>query len=197
MALKRIGSPYRRSGSGGGYGGGPRAPKANSSKRAKSRPFQKNSVFIIMPFTGENVSETYKCIKEECAKLRLKATRVDESLGSTEIVEEIYRGIRRAEFIICDLTLQRPNVYYELGYAHGVGNKPLDLFVIAREGTQLHFDVAGLHVQFFSGTRELRQLIRNRFKPMVRERRRLDSRRAAHSERLAVPKGNGEPPEDA
>ena len=40
--------------------------------------------------------------------------------GSLDDISEL---ILKAEFIVCDLTLERPNVYYELGYAHGAGNR--------------------------------------------------------------------------
>jgi hypothetical protein len=53
----------------------------------------------------------------------LHASRVDENVGSGIVIREISELIERAEFIICDLTLERPNVYYELGDAHGAGNE--------------------------------------------------------------------------
>ena len=73
----------------------------------------------------------------------MNAVRVDENVGSGLVVGEITKLIEDAEFIICDLSLERPNVYYELGYAHGVGNEANDILLIAKEGTNLHFDAPG------------------------------------------------------
>ena len=136
--------------------------------------YNRNEVFVIMPFTGNECAETYECIKDECARLGLFATRVDENVGSASILEDIRDGIIAAEFIICDLTLERPNVYYELGYAQGVGNEPLDIFLIARSGTDLHFDISGFRIELFKSTEHLRQLIRTRFRRMVEKRRSME-----------------------
>ena len=48
-------------------------------------------------------------------------------------------GIRNSQFVIADLTLEKPNVYREVGYAWGA-KKPVIL--LAREGQRLHFDLS-------------------------------------------------------
>lgn len=110
--------------------------------------FEQGLVFVVMPFRGQEMADVYTAIKDECKKLKLKAARVAESSGSGLIIREITDFIERAEFVICDLTSERPNVYYELGYAHGVGNEAINILLIAKEGTALHFDIAPLRVQY-------------------------------------------------
>jgi nucleoside 2-deoxyribosyltransferase len=48
------------------------------------------------------------------------AARVDEIEHSGKITELILEKIEKSRFLVCDLTAERPNVYYELGYAHGL-----------------------------------------------------------------------------
>lgn len=130
--------------------------------------FISDLVFVIMSLRGEEVQEVYASIKDECSKIALNAIRVDENIGSGFIIKEIITLIEKAEFIICDLTHERPNVYYELGYAHGVGNQPLNILLIAKEGTILHFDIAPLRVQYYRSTEHLRSIVANNLKEMVR-----------------------------
>jgi hypothetical protein len=94
--------------------------------------FEPNLVFIIMSFVGEGMDEVYSAIQDECKKLHLNPKRVDENVGSGIIIKEIKDLIEKAEFIIIELTHERPNVYYELGYAHGVGNEASDILLVAR-----------------------------------------------------------------
>lgn len=130
--------------------------------------FEPNTVFVIMPFTGEEMREAFSAIKDECSKLNLKATRVDENVGSGFVIREITELIEDSEFIICDLTNERPNVYYELGYAHGVGNESTDILLIAKEGANLHFDIAPLRVQYYRSTEQLRSIVASSLKEMIR-----------------------------
>ena len=112
--------------------------------------FEKGLVFVIMPFQGQEMNDAYAIIIDECKKIGLNAIRADESTGSGHVIREITDLIERSEFIICDLSNERPNVYYELGYAHGVGNESMDILLIAKEGTVLHFDIAPLRVRYYS-----------------------------------------------
>jgi hypothetical protein len=134
--------------------------------------FERGLVFVIMPFRGTDMDDVYSALKDECRKLQLKATRVDENTGSGFVIREITDLIERAEFIICDLTNERPNVYYELGYAHGVGNEAMDILLIAKEGTALHFDIAPLRVQYYSTTENLRSIVSSNLKSMIKATRR-------------------------
>ena len=134
--------------------------------------FVPNLVFVVMPFTGQDMQEAYTAIKDECMKLGLTAKRVDENVGSGFVIREITDSIEKAEFIICDLTHERPNVYYELGYAHGVGNEASDILLIAREGTNLHFDIAPLRVQYYRSDEHLRSIVASNLKEMIRVTRR-------------------------
>lgn len=132
--------------------------------------FEPNLVFVAMAFSPE-MDEVYSAIKDECKKQRLKAVRVDEKPGSALIIREIIELIEKAEYIIFDLSLERPNVYYELGYAHGAGNDGLDIFLVANTSAKIHFDIVPLRIEKYSSTEELRKLISTKFKAMVREDR--------------------------
>ncbi len=133
--------------------------------------FEEGLVFVIMPFRGQDMADAYGAIKDECKKLRLRAKRVDENTGSGFVIREITDLIERSEFIVCDLTHERPNVYYELGYAHGVGNEALDILLIAKEGTILHFDIAPLRVQYYSSNEHLRAILSSNLKAMIKATR--------------------------
>lgn len=135
--------------------------------------FDPNTVFVIMPF-NKGLKKVYNCIKDECSKLGLLVKRADEIPGSGRVAEEIRENLIRSEFIICDLTIDRPNVYYELGLAQGVGNEPLDIFLIAKEGTDLHFDVESFRVRYYRSTKDLRTMITTQFVEMVCARRKKE-----------------------
>ena len=116
-----------------------------------------NTVFIIMPFDKSYI-DTYDAISRAVkrAHKKLRVQRVDEIPGANAISDEIHRSIRTALLIICDLTAERPNVYYELGFAKGMNKR---LICIAREGTTIHFDAYGMKTLFFGSLRELEDML--------------------------------------
>jgi hypothetical protein len=134
--------------------------------------FIRGLVFVIMPFTGQAHIESYAAIQQECEKLGLRAVRADEAVGSKVVLADITAMIEDAEFIICDLSDERPNVYYELGYAHGVGNQAAEILLIAKADTSLHFDIAPIRVRFYSSLEELRLLVGTQLAAMIRTTRR-------------------------
>lgn len=52
--------------------------------------------------------------------------------GDYRITDRILASIQRAGLVVVDLTQDRPNVYFELGYARGLGKT---VVTIMREGT--------------------------------------------------------------
>lgn len=134
--------------------------------------YDEGLVFLMMPFVSEDSRQVFEAIRDECAGLGLRVTRVDEGGGSGFIIREVTALIEQAEFIICDLSHERPNVYYELGYAHGCGNEADDILLIARAGTRLHFDIAPLRVHYFESIPSLRSIVRHQMERMIRTTRR-------------------------
>ena len=157
-----------------------RVPRPRTNSRGRAR---KNLVFVIMSFGADSSHEIYWAIKEECSGQGLEAFRVDENVSSGFILKEILELIERAEFIICDLSDERPNVYYELGYAHGVGNRPSNILLLAKAGTCLHFDIVPLRVHHYGSTEDLRITMRTTFAELVEAKRsgRRRSRPRGHS----------------
>lgn len=102
-------------------------------------PAKKKCVFVAMPF-AEEFEDVYQFgIYGTVRKCGYVCEKVDESVFAGSIVDRIIDGIQNASFVIADLTLEKPNVYLEVGYAWGM-KKPV--LLVAREGQRLHFDLS-------------------------------------------------------
>jgi hypothetical protein len=133
--------------------------------------FESGLVGVAMPFKGQRSDEVYAVIRDVCLGLDLRPQRVDEYSHSGIVLRDIADLIERSEFLIFDLTGERQNVYYELGYAHGVGNMAEEVLLIAEEGTALHYDIAALRVHFFKTPAELRVTLERVLSELVRRAR--------------------------
>jgi hypothetical protein len=69
------------------------------------------------------------------------AYRVDEIPAPDNVIAATRRHIGDADFVIADLSGQRPNCYYEVGYAHALGRPVIHLM---RASEEPQFNVAGL-----------------------------------------------------
>lgn len=127
-------------------------------------------VGVAMPFEGTEWDDVFSAIKSECQKLGLRAQRVDEYVASGIVLKDIGELIENSEFLVIDLSLERQNVYYELGYAHGVGNDAKDILLIALKGTKLHYNVSGLRVHYYEGVDQLRTILARGLHAMIEAR---------------------------
>jgi len=68
-----------------------------------------------------------------------KVERLDHTRHNEEIVHKILADIRRANFVVVDLTMQNHGAYFEAGYAMGLG-RPVIRTVRKDELANVHFD---------------------------------------------------------
>lgn len=120
-----------------------------------------NTVFVIMSFANEPaLKDALYTFKTVCGEHQYQCNTVSEGNTHQRILPEIWKQIRGCAFTIVDLSpsgnppLPRPNVYYELGFAEGIG-KPL--IVTAKEGTELPFDTKDIPVIMWDGQESLRE----------------------------------------
>ncbi len=112
---------------------------------------KKPSVFCVMKFEQAFDDLYQDVIKPQSEKLGLEAIRADENYASTPIINDIIREIQAASVIICDITMDNPNVFYELGYAHAL-RKTTILLADRQKRTNLPFDVSGYRTIFYENT---------------------------------------------
>ncbi len=125
-----------------------------------------NSVFILMSMDPANPSleDVVNAIKETCTTFELQALRADDVEHQDEITDVILENIRCSEFLIADLTGERPNVYYEVGFAHALGKRPI---LFRRAGTPLHFDLSVHNVPEYRNVTDLRQRLSRRLEAIL------------------------------
>ena len=77
------------------------------------------------------------------------------------IDDQIVARIREARFLVADLTQHRAGVYYEAGFAHGLG-KPVIFLVREDHQDEVHFDASHYNHIIWTDESDLRSKLTNR-----------------------------------
>ena len=130
---------------------------------------QAGSAFIAMPIDSDDdqLVDVLEAIKTAAADCGITAERVDEVESNQRITTRILESICKAEFVIVDLTNERPNVFFEAGFAHGLGKLPI---YVARAGTTIHFDIKDYPIITFRNMKQLKEGITKRLIALTGER---------------------------
>ncbi len=144
----------------------PRPWRAADFQAPAQDAVEPGSVFVLMPMDPrkpelEDVSEA---IKEVCAEYELRAFRADDLQHQEQITKVILEKIRTSEHLIADLSLGRPNVYYEVGYAHALNKRPI---LYRAAGTKLHFDLVVHNVPEYENVTDLKRKLRERLQAVL------------------------------
>ena len=138
-------------------------PSVAVGDEVKKKP---NTAFIIMPIdpSKPDLLDVLNSIKEICAKFSIGAVRADEIEHQQQITDVVLQQIRECEFLIADLSLERPNVYYEIGYAHAIGKRPI---LFRKKGIPLHFDLSVHNAREFENVTELKNKLESYFEEVL------------------------------
>jgi hypothetical protein len=126
-----------------------------------SQSYRPNTAFIMMPIdkTNPENEDVYGAYKECFSKFGVKAVRADEIEHEDVITKRIIEEIRTSEFLVGDLTNERPSVYYEIGYAHSHGKR---VIMYRKAGTSIHFDLAAYNCPEYKNITELKSILMKR-----------------------------------
>ena len=108
--------------------------------------FRALSAFVVMQFTSPFDELFEEVILPVCAEAGIEAYRASDIYRPGVVLQSITQGLTESSVIIAEITPVNPNVFYELGYAHGL-RKPVIL--LAERDTPLPFDVSGYRVIFY------------------------------------------------
>lgn len=111
---------------------------------------QRPKAFVVMQFSDQFNALYGDVIKPTCEKFGFDVVRADDIYNSGLIIQDIVRSIRESSFVIADITPDNPNVFYEVGYAHGIGKTTI--LLSDRRRDKLPFDVSGFRTLFYDNT---------------------------------------------
>ena len=100
--------------------------------------FEPKKLFVLMPFAPEFNAVYEWGIKAAADILDLECIRSDEIQHNKDAICIICQNIQSSEFVLADLTDRNPNVFYELGLAHGFGR---EVILITQNRAELPFDL--------------------------------------------------------
>jgi tetratricopeptide (TPR) repeat protein len=113
--------------------------------------------FVIMPFgrkkladgTEVDCDDVYKRLLEPAiAAAGLNPHRADADRRGGSIHLDMFQDLLLSEFVVADLTMDNPNVWYEIGVRHALRSGGTVMTYAARD--RLPFDIAGQRMQRYT-----------------------------------------------
>lgn len=123
-------------------------------------------VFVVMRFGDIQLDSAYEgVIRPTADAFGFKALRIDELQDSGKITDQVLEHIARSKYVLADLSGERPNCYYEAGFAHALGKQ---LILTIRRSDNIHFDLSGYRFIIWETEADFRRALRRRFADLER-----------------------------
>jgi len=126
--------------------------------------------FVAMAFDSSlDEAYDYGILPAVSADSRYQAIRMDRVPHNEKICDKILAEIRQAQFVIADVTLGKQGVYFEAGFAIGLG---LPVIWTCREDRQqdMHFDTRQYNHILWTSPQDLREQLRDRILATIGKR---------------------------
>ena len=134
------------------------------NKRRRNIP--SSQAFVAMWFS-EEMTEVYDdVISPAIVDAGFTPTRIDRKHFNDDIMDQIIISIRESRFVVADFTGHRGGVYFEAGFALGMG-LPLICTCKADDFEKAHFDVNHRNMIVWKDEADLRRLLTDRIKATI------------------------------
>jgi guanylate kinase len=143
-----------------------RLTEALMAKYRNSPAVDDSLIFVLMSFNPNNpvLVDYYHAMQRAVNNLNmgLRCINLDEFKDSIKITDEAKKNIEICRLAIVDLTENKQNVFYELGFAHGIKKKCV---ITAYSETELHTYPKEYKILLYNNAdtleRELEKVLRN------------------------------------
>lgn len=122
--------------------------------------------FVAMWFDSSMDSVWKKAIAKAIVDAGFIPRRIDNKEHNNKICDEIVAEIRKSKFVVCDFTGQRGGVYFEAGFALGLG-LPVIWACKSDEVDNLHFDTRQYNHIVWDKEEDLYEKLLNRVKATI------------------------------
>ncbi|MBI2069929.1 MAG: hypothetical protein HYT79_04945 [Elusimicrobia bacterium] len=135
-------------------------------EKIKAGNIASRTCFVAMSF-DPSLDKNYKDgIHPAIKELKFEPLRIDRKEHNNRIDDEIIAGIRQCRFMVADFTGQRGGVYFEAGFAEGLGRQVIRCCQ-SDEKDNLHFDVNHYSFIFWDSSQDLKEKLKNRIAATV------------------------------
>ncbi len=128
--------------------------------------FNPRLVFTLIPFSEKFLDVYNMGVKPVVESLKLAPMKADEMQHSRDILcGSICQPIQESRLIIADLSGRNPNVFYELGLAHGFEK---EIVLIVNNIEDVPFDLRGMNIIIYKNVSELCKKLKKRIVAIIK-----------------------------
>jgi nucleoside 2-deoxyribosyltransferase len=120
-----------------------------------------SQAFVAMWFDNKMTSAYDMGIAPAIRGAGYEPIRIDRTTHAEKIDDRIIAEIRRSLFVVADFTGHRGGVYYEAGFAHGLGKKVI-FTCLEKDKEAIHFDVRQYNTIMWENSETLMRDLQNR-----------------------------------
>jgi nucleoside 2-deoxyribosyltransferase len=126
----------------------------------------REKAFVAMWFNDEVKPAFHDGIEPAIKDTGYLAIRIDPQEHAESVIDRIFAEIKESRFVVADYTGHRGGVYFEAGFARGLG---LNVIWTCKDDhfKDIHFDVRGFNVIVWKTTAELRERLNARIRAIV------------------------------
>ena len=132
----------------------------------RGRSNARNPVFVAMRFGGEDDKLYRETIEPAVRAAGYDVMRGDTPEHNESIMDRVLDDIRRAPFVVAEITGNNAGVYYEAGFARGLGTEVIYCFD-RNEKMLPHFDVLAINQVRYDSPEDLRKRLDNRIRGSI------------------------------